>query len=128
MLHLEKRAGVLPAGSSGCPVMLEKYGNYYLVGLHFSGCEDDQDGEAEALLWKKGIEPYIQKGVQIISGIGSYLAHARLAAAPNSRDDVSKNLASRAKQEKVCLELTAKTNQLTIYLTNGEILKGLQSE
>ena len=112
MLHLEKRAGVLPAGSSGCPVMLEKDGNYYLVGLHFSGGEDDQDGEAEALLWKKGIEPYIQKGVQIVSGIGSYLAHARLAAAPNSHDDVSKKPGESSKTRKGMLGVDSKNESV----------------
>ncbi|KAL9968154.1 hypothetical protein ACROYT_G026492, partial [Oculina patagonica] len=43
MLHLEKKRGVMPEGASGCPIMIEREGKYRLVGLHFSGDEDDKD-------------------------------------------------------------------------------------
>lgn len=124
MLHLEKRAGVLPAGSSGCPVMLEKDGNYHLVGLHFSGVEDDQDGEAEALMWENGIASYVKEGVGIIINIGTYLAYKCQAA--KSPDHLKKSLMAQAEDAKKILESSAKKNRLTTYLTNGEIIKGLK--
>ena len=121
MLHLKKEAGDLPAGASGCPVMLKKDGEHHLVGLHFSGDEGDKDGEAKALQWENGMTTFIQKGAGIIIDIETYLAnkcqaekladHDKLKAA----EDAKKNLAS-----------AAEANRLTIYLTTGEIIKGLQ--
>ena len=125
MLHLAKKAGVLPAGASGCPVMLlEKDGEYHLVGLHFSGDEDDKDGEAEALLWENGIASFIGQGVGIIIDIGTYLANKCQAA--KVPDHLKESLMAQAEDAKKNLESSAKKNRLTIYLTDGEIIKGLQ--
>lgn len=125
MLHLAKKAGVLPAGTSGCPVMLlEKDGEYHLVGLHFSGDEDDKDGEAEALLWENGIASFIGQGVGIIIEIATYLAYKCQAA--KSPDHLKESLMAQAEDAKKNLESSAKKNRLTIYLTDGEIIKGLQ--
>lgn len=126
MLHLEKRAGVLPAGSSGCPVTLEKDGNYHLVRLHFSGGEDDQDGEAKALLWENGIASHVTEGVRLIESIGRYLVYK--CRAENSPHHISKFLMHEAENDKKILERLAKKNRLTTYLTNGEIIKGLKCE
>lgn len=122
MLYLAKKAGVLPEGTSGCPVMrLEKDGKYHLVGLHFSGDEDDKDGKAEALLWKSGIAPYIKEGVGIITCIETYLAYKCQAA--KLPDHLKESLMAPGEDPKKDLESSAKKNRLTIYLTNGEIIK-----
>ena len=126
MLHLEKRAGVLPAGSSGCPVTLEKDGNYHLVGLHFSGGEDDQDGEAKALLWENGIASHVTEGISLIKNIGGHPVYK--CRAENSPHHTSKFLMRKEVKEKKVLEWLAKKNRLTTYLTNGEIIKGLKCE
>lgn len=115
MLLLAKKAG-----ASGCPVMVG--GECQLVGLHVPG---DEDGEAEALLWKNGIQPYIQKGVEIITNIGTYLACKSVAAIPKVTDLLKKTASDQVENEKKNLESTAKNYQLTIYLKNGEIFKGL---
>ena len=112
MLHLKKKMGVLPAGSSGCPIMVKRGVKYYLVGLHFSGDDDDHDGDddddddgdgAEALQWNQGIHDYIKKGVGIIAVIGDYMK----TRAPVSRDK---------------LEKMAREENLTIYLCNDDVI------
>ena len=125
MLHLAKKAGVLPEGTSGCPVMrLEKDGKYHLVGLHFSGDDDDKDGKARALLWENGIASYIKEVARIIIDIETYLADKSQAAKLPDRRKGS--LMAQAEDAKKRLESSAKKNRLTIYLTDGEIIKGLQ--
>ena len=127
MLHLEKEAGDLPAGASGCPVILEKDGKHHLVGLHFSGDEDDEDGEAEALRWENGMATYIQKGVGIIIDVGTYLANkCQAAKLADDQYQLKQGLTDTAENAKKDLESTAEANRLTIYLTNGEIIKGQQ--
>ena len=110
MLHLEKKRGVLPEGASGCPIMVEREDNYRLVGLHFSGDDDEEDGEAEALPWNQGIREYIQTGVSIIAGIGSYMAYTQTASMETAQGQMR------------ALEDEAKGAKLTIYLSNGEVI------
>ena len=117
MLHLAKKAG-----ASGCSVMLG--GKCQLVGLHVS---DDEDGEAEAvaLPWQNGIQPYIQKGVDIVINVGAYLAYKSVAAIPNVPDLLKKSAMDQVENEKKNLDSTAKKYRLTIYLKNREVFKGL---
>ncbi|KAJ7389953.1 hypothetical protein OS493_028003 [Desmophyllum pertusum] len=126
MLHLEKKKGVLPAGSSGCPIMVNKEDKYYLVGLHFSGDTDDVDGEAQALQWSQGIREYIETGVRIIADIGSYVTYSKLASQlEGSTENAKKNQekAKKTAQESLeHLESMAKCAKLTIYLCNGEVI------
>lgn len=51
LIHLEKKKGILRAGTSGCPILAKKEeaSKYTLAGLHFSGDKDDKDGKAYAL-------------------------------------------------------------------------------
>ena len=126
MLHLKKEAGDLPAGASGCPVMLKKDGEHHLVGLHFSGDEGDKDGEAKALQWENGMATFIQNGVGIIIDVGTYLANKCQAEKLADHDQLKPSLTKAAEDAKKNLASTAEANRLTIYLTTGEIIKGLQ--
>ncbi|KAJ7390015.1 hypothetical protein OS493_027539 [Desmophyllum pertusum] len=126
MLHLEKKIGVLPAGASGCPIMVRRGVNYRLVGLHFSGHADSVDGEAQALQWNQGIHGYINTGVRIIADIGSYVTYSKLASQlEGSTENAKKNQekAKKTAQESLeHLESMAKCAKLTIYLCNGEVI------
>ena len=121
MLHLEKKAGVLPEGSSGCPVLLERDGKYHLVGLHFSGTPDKKDGEAQALWWKNGIGEYLQQGVIVIGAVGPYLINKALAD-KESKPEMRKSFEEEVERYKESLKSISKSGKLTIYLINGEII------
>ena len=125
MLHLEKKPGVLPAGASGCPVILEKdtpNRKYHLVGLHFSGDSDEKDGEAEALRWKNGIADYLQQGGDVIRAVGPYLIQKALVADMASNHDLQKSLEREAEECKQSLKSISEKEKLTIYLKNGEVI------
>ena len=92
--------------------MIKRDEKYYLAGLHFSGDNDEKSGEAEALLWNKGIKDYITKGVSIIAGIGVYMAYRNAQGAKEKAQELKSDLKSQAKEAK-----------LTIYLCNGDVLK-----
>ena len=124
MLCLEKKPGVLPAGASGCPVILEKvtpHRKYHLVGLHFSGDPDKEDGEAEALRWKNGIADYLKQGVKVIGAVGPYLMNKALAD-KESRPEMRESFEREAEICKESLKSISEKKKLTIYLTNGEII------
>ncbi|KAJ7389961.1 hypothetical protein OS493_028012 [Desmophyllum pertusum] len=120
MLHLEKKIGVLPAGSSGCPIMIKKEDKYYLVGLHFSGDADDVDGEAEALPWSQGIHDYIDRGVGIIAEIGSYMGNRK--AVSEGAGSLEEDLNEEADKSLKELKRMARDAKLTIYLCNGVVI------
>ncbi|KAJ7389959.1 hypothetical protein OS493_028009 [Desmophyllum pertusum] len=122
MLHLEKKIGVLPAGASGCPIMVKRGVNYRLVGLHFSGDDDDEDGEAQALQWSRGIHDYIKMGVRIIADIGSYMAYSKLASQLEGSPELQETASKTAQNPLANLESEAKGAKLTIYLCNGEVI------
>ena len=105
--------------------MLKEDRKYHLVGLHFSGDEDDKDGEAKLLLWKNGTQPNIQKGVEIITNIGTYLACTWVAAIANLPHHLKISAMAQVENEKKTLESTAKEYRLTFHLKNGEIFKGM---
>ena len=120
MLHLEKKIGVLPAGASGCPIMVKRGVNYRLVGLHFSGDADDVDGEAEALPWSQGIHDYIARGVGIIAEIGSYMANRK--AVSEGAGSLEEDLNEKADKSLKELKRMARDAKLTIYLCNGVVI------
>ena len=125
MLHLEKKPHVLPAGASGCPVILEnvtRYRKYHLVGLHFCGNPDEEDGEADALRWKNGIADYLQQGGDVIRAVGPYLIQKALAADMASNHDLQKSLEKKAEECKKSLKSISEKEKLTIYLKNGEVI------
>lgn len=116
MLRLEKKPGVLPAGASGCPVLIEKDGKYHLLGLHFAGSDDESYGEALALQWQHGIEDFLEEGVSIIAEAEVYMAMtSQRAKALPLEENVN---ASERK-----LKSKAKEAKLSIYLPNGKVFK-----
>ena len=118
MLHLEKNPGVLPAGASGCPVLIEKDSKHHLLGLHFAGSDDESYGEALALQWKHGIEDFLKEGVSIIAEAEAYMAKSSQLAREHTKlfekevNDSESDLKSKAKKAK-----------LSIYLPNGKVFK-----
>ncbi|KAJ7389957.1 hypothetical protein OS493_028007 [Desmophyllum pertusum] len=122
MLHLEKKKGVLPAGASGCPIMVKRGVNYRLVGLHFSGDDDNEDGGAQALPWNQGIRDYINTGVGIIAGIGSYMAYSRHASQLEGSPELQETASDKARGCREGLESKAEGANVTIYLCNGEVI------
>ncbi|KAJ7389951.1 hypothetical protein OS493_028001 [Desmophyllum pertusum] len=120
MLHLEKKIGVLPAGASGCPIMVKREDNYRLVGLHFSGHADSVDGEAQALQWNQGIRDCIDRGVGIIAEIESYMGNRKAASeAAGSMEEALNEEADKSLKE---LKRMARDAKLTIYLCNGVVI------
>ena len=118
LLHLHNPGSAtvecpFPSGSSGCPVLTENGGEFLLVGLLFSGDEDETNpnGEAEALPWSEAIRQYTKEGVRLISDIGGYMAYKK-----NQRNKEASECRDRLIQR-------ARKNNLTVYLCNGEVLK-----
>lgn len=116
MLHLEKQPGVLPAGSSGCPVLIEKYGKYHLLGLHFAGSDDERYGKALALQWKHGIEDFLEEGVSIIAEEEVYMAKSSLLAGEHE-----KLFEKEVNVSESDLKSRAKKAKLSIYSPNGKV-------
>ena len=84
LLHLRNPGSAtvecpFPSGSSGCPILIKRRSEFLLVGLHFSGDEDERNpnGEAEALPWSEAIQPYTNEGVKLILDIGGYMAYKK---------------------------------------------------
>ncbi|KAJ7389955.1 hypothetical protein OS493_028005 [Desmophyllum pertusum] len=122
MLHLEKKKGVLPAGASGCPIMVKREDKYRLVGLYFSGDDDKEDGGAQALPWNQGIRGYINTGVGIIAEIGSYMANIKLASQLVDSPELQETASDKARGCRERLGIKAEGANVTIYLCNGEVI------
>jgi len=110
MLHIEKKVGALPDGASGCPIMIHRGNKLQLAGLYFCGDDDDEDGKGYALQWTKGIQDYIQKGVGIIAGTGSYMAYSSLASKLSKR--MQEMQANREMQAKLVAEASQKLEEM----------------
>ena len=96
-------------GASGCPIIND---DLQLVGLLVGGgAFGNPQARDYALLWNHGIQEYIRKGVSIIANVGSYMACSTTGFQQEAEE--TENLAEKASD-----------SQLTIYLMNGDIIKG----
>lgn len=99
----------LPDGASGCPILkLNNQQELKLVGLLVGGNYQKVD----ALRWRGGIKEYTNEGVRIVVDIGSYMAYKDMKAQ------------EKATSEREELEERGRASNLTVYLTNGEVLNG----
>ncbi|PFX18978.1 hypothetical protein AWC38_SpisGene16621 [Stylophora pistillata] len=117
LIHLEKKNGVLLAGTSGCPILAKKEeaSKYTLAGLHFSGDKDDKDGKAYALPWNESIQSYIRNGTIIIANTEAFFGNKKL----------SESLPGALKEtERIhkTLKESATENKLTVYLFDGTMI------
>ena len=110
---------VIESGASGCPILNQ---HYKLVGLF---CGGGPPGSAQAvdnaLMWNGGIKEYVNNGVSIIPGIGSYIAYKNIQVTDEAMNEKFQKTASATK---AWLTKKAKDSKLTIYLMNGELLNG----
>lgn len=117
----------MPAGSSGCPIVVRKEGNYYLAGLHVSG-----DGGAQVLIpWGSSVQNYVgEKLNTIYSAVGHYMTYGKLAEnfflrlpqeKQNEREyyEKCKNNEEEALKR---LEKEAREANFPIYLSDGEVV------
>ena len=106
----------LQPGASGCPII---NGNFELVGLLVGS----GDAASVALMWNRGIQRYTREGVRIIANIDGYMAYGNQAI-NQPQADLRRAHEVKAENERKQLEETAKNARLTIYLMNGDVIKG----
>ena len=87
------------------------------------GEEGNPDETDDALMWNDGIQKYINEGVEIIAGIGGYMAH-RNEANNQPQPDLRRALEVKAEIERQQLEKSARKATLTIYLMNDGVING----